>query len=157
MTSYRAAFAGLGGFVFAIGLGVGGMTNPAKVSGFLDVAGSWDPSLAFVMLGAIAVHSVVVASLRPDTKPLWGRGFRVSSRTGVDGRLLGGAALFGVGWGLAGYCPGPAVASLGILQRDPLLFSTAMIAGMALHTVVFERAADRTVTEGDVPADVDAA
>lgn len=116
----RIAF--LAGVVFAIGLGIAGMTQPAKVVGFLDVAGAWDPSLALVMLGAIGVH-------------VWfaRRGGKTPAPGGVDARLLGGAALFGIGWGIAGYCPGPAVVSLVTLSPDVLAFVGAMLAGMLLY------------------------
>ena len=99
----------LSGVLFAIGLGVAGMTKPTKVLDFLDVAGAWDPSLAFVMMGAIGVHFFFLRRARKMTTPLYAERFVVPSRTALDARLVGGAAVFGVGWGLSGYCPGPAL------------------------------------------------
>lgn len=121
------------GMVFALGLGIGGMTRPAKVMGFLDFLGDWDPSLAFVMVGAIGVNTLVWWTLvRGRAKPFFADGFHFPTRTEIDWRLVAGATLFGVGWGLAGYCPGPGVASLIVGGRSVLLFVGAMLAGMWL-------------------------
>lgn len=122
------------GLVFAIGLGVSGMTQPTKVIGFLDVAGAWDPSLAFVMLGAIAVHAVFVRRLKRASAP---------PPNAVDARLLVGAALFGMGWGIAGFCPGPALVSLITLAPASLAFVTSMLAGMGVYALAFEGALPR--------------
>jgi uncharacterized membrane protein YedE/YeeE len=118
------------GLVFALGLGLSGMTQPTKIIGFLDVTGAWDPSLAFVMVGAIGVHFVFVRVARRTREPLFGGAFAWPSKTAVDGRLIAGAALFGVGWGIAGYCPGPAVVSAASLGAGALVFVAAMAAGM---------------------------
>lgn len=121
------------GALFAAGLGVAGMTNPAKVMAFLDVAGAWDPSLAFVMIGAIAVYAVAfrVAIKRPA--PLLAEAFSLPKRSDLDAPLILGAGLFGAGWGLAGYCPGPAITSLATGAPGVFLFVAAMLAGMLLH------------------------
>ncbi|MCJ0764848.1 DUF6691 family protein [Variovorax terrae] len=129
------------GALFAVGLVLSGMTQPAKVIGFLNVGGlvdparfgAWDPSLAFVMGGALCVTLVAFAvTPRPGRKPWRAATFQLPTRRGVDRRLVFGAALFGIGWGLAGYCPGPALASLLTGGLDALLFVAAMAAGMAL-------------------------
>ena len=127
--------AGLCGLLFALGLGVGGMTDPAKVVGFLDVAGAWDPSLAFVMAGALGTHAVLRRLVLRRKQPVLAPAFPALKQTRVDGRLVGGAALFGVGWGLSGYCPGPALATLPTGGPMLLLFVAAMLAGMGAFRV----------------------
>ena len=121
------------GLLFAIGLGVGGMTQPGKVLAFLDVAGRWDPSLAFVMAGAIAVYAPVARWALRRPAPFCAERFRVPTRRDLDARLVAGALLFGIGWGLAGYCPGPAVVSLAAASSGTVIFVAAMLAGMALE------------------------
>jgi uncharacterized membrane protein YedE/YeeE len=129
----RVVVALVAGLIFGAGLAVSGMTDPAKVLAFLDVGGgSWDPSLALVMAGAIAVHAPVVHWLRRRGRPWIGDRVHLPTRTIIDGRLIGGAALFGIGWGLAGYCPGPAVVAAGALRPAGLLLLAGMIAGMAV-------------------------
>ena len=128
------------GFVFAVGLAIAGMTEPAKVAGFLDVTGHWDPSLALVMVGAIGVHLLALRLLRGKReRPRFAETFHVPSATQVDARLLGGAAIFGVGWGIAGFCPGPAVVSIVTGAPDVLAFVAAMLGGMFVYSVLFER------------------
>ncbi len=117
------------GLVFALGLGLSGMTRPSKVLGFLDVLGDWDPSLAFVMAGAIGVHFLFVRWARRTPSPRFGSRFSWPPERALDARLVAGAALFGVGWGLAGYCPGPALVALGSFAPGVLLFVAAMAAG----------------------------
>ena len=129
----------LAGLVFGIGLIISGMTNPAKVLGFLDLAGLWDPSLALVMGGAIAVGVLAFQIARKRSKSLLGDPMRLPSATQVDRRLLLGALAFGVGWGLAGYCPGPALASLASGGVKPAIFTVAMVAGMVIYELL-ERA-----------------
>jgi hypothetical protein len=122
----------LAGLLFGVGLVVGGMTQPAKVVGFLDLAGDWDPSLAFVMGGALAV---VVPAFRWITRrgaPVCATGFAVPTRRDIDAPLIAGALLFGAGWGLAGYCPGPAITAAASFAPGALLFVAAMLAGFAL-------------------------
>ena len=129
----------LSGFVFALGLGISGMTLPSKVVGFLDVAGAWDPSLAFVMVGAIGVHLVGHRLAMRRATPLFDATFHLPAARKVDARLVGGAALFGVGWGLAGYCPGPAIVSL--VSGVPAVLVS--VASMAVGTIVYDRLAAR--------------
>ncbi len=128
-----------GGVVFAVGLCLSGMTQPAKVLGFLDVSripsGGWDPSLAFVMLGAIGVHFAFARRARLGQAPLLAAKNELPKARGLDARLFAGAALFGLGWGIAGFCPGPAVVSLVTGSSPTLVFVAAMIAGMALHAL----------------------
>jgi uncharacterized membrane protein YedE/YeeE len=120
------------GLIFALGLGVSGMARPAKVLAFLDVTGAWDPSLAFVMAGAIGVHGTFVWLTRAREAPVLAPRFaRPAGRT-IDTALVFGSALFGVGWGLVGYCPGPAVVAAASLSATPLLFCVSMLAGLYL-------------------------
>lgn len=121
------------GFVFALGLGLGGMTQPARVLAFLDAAGAWDPSLAFVMFGAVAVYGVAFPFVVRRGRPVFAASFGVPTRRDLDGRLLAGAALFGVGWGLAGLCPGPALTTLASGEPRAALFVAAMLIGMLLQ------------------------
>ncbi len=122
-----ALFAGL---IFGVGLIVSGMTQPAKVVGFLDVLGGWDPSLAFVMLGAIAVHFLAYRLVPRLPRPLWASRWGIPTRKDVDARLIVGAILFGAGWGLGGYCPGPALTSVASGTMSALLFTGSMLVGM---------------------------
>jgi uncharacterized membrane protein YedE/YeeE len=126
------------GLVFGIGLIVSGMTNPAKVQGFLDLAGRWDPSLAFVMGGAIAVGLLAFRLAGRRERSLLGGVMRLPTASQVDRRLVLGGLAFGVGWGLAGYCPGPALASAA-LGGKVLIFVAAMVAGMALFELIERR------------------
>lgn len=123
------------GLLFGVGLLVSGMTQPAKVVGFLDVLGEWDPSLAFVMAGAIAVHFLAYRLVPRLGKPVWAERWGVPTRRDVDRRLLAGAALFRAGWGLGGYCPGPALTAVFSGASTTLLFTGAMLAGMWGHAV----------------------
>jgi uncharacterized membrane protein YedE/YeeE len=129
----------LAGLVFGLGLIVSGMANPAKVLGFLDISGAWDPSLAFVMAGAIAVGAVAFAVARGQTTSLLGAPMRLPEARHIDRRLLAGSALFGVGWGLAGFCPGPALVALGMGEGRAAIFVAAMLAGMWLYEVLERR------------------
>ncbi|NRR29132.1 YeeE/YedE family protein [Oxalobacteraceae bacterium] len=124
------------GLLFGIGLIVSGMTDPSKVIGFLDLAGRWDPSLAFVMGGAIAVGLVAFAFAARRDKSLLGDTIRLPTATHIDRRLVFGGLAFGAGWGLAGYCPGPALASLAGGGAKPLVFSAAMLAGMVIFALL---------------------
>jgi uncharacterized protein len=133
------------GLLFGVGLAIGGMTEPANVIGFLDVTGEWRPALMFVMVGAIAVHALVYRWVRGRPSPLLGERFALPTRRDLDARLLGGAALFGIGWGLGGYCPGPGVASLASGSVSALVFVGSMLSAMwvvgALEWSRAERAA----------------
>lgn len=126
------------GTLFGAGLALGGMTDPKRVIGFLDLFGSWDPTLGFVMAGATAVTAIGWLFRQRLSKPIFAAKFELPSRRDIDGRLLVGSALFGVGWGLAGLCPGPAVALLGIKPFAILPFLFAMLAGMAVHRWLFD-------------------
>lgn len=137
MGKLTAFFAGL---VFGLGLLLAGMANPAKVLGFLDLAGAWDPSLALVMAGAIALALLPFAWARRRSYSLLGAPLQLPVKRALDRRLLGGSLLFGIGWGIAGICPGPAVAILLSGHWQVLVFVAAMLAGMALFEVLERRA-----------------
>ena len=122
------------GVLFGIGLSVSEMVDPAKVIAFLDLAGNWDPSLAFVMGGAVLVSAIGYRFVLRRPGPLFGGRFELPTLTRIDQRLLTGAAVFGVGWGLAGFCPGPAVASLAFGIPESVVFVVAMLTGMALES-----------------------
>ncbi len=121
------------GLVFGFGLILSGMTDPSKVLGFLDIAGTWDPSLAVVMGGAVLVSSVGFFLASSRTRAVLGDEMRVPAATQIDRRLVLGGLAFGAGWGLAGYCPGPAVASLFTGMVEPVIFVAAMLAGMGVY------------------------
>jgi hypothetical protein len=125
--------------VFGLGLILSGMASPAKVLGFLDLAGSWDPSLALVMVGAIAVGLVGFALARRREATLLGSPLRLPTASAIDRRLVGGSLLFGVGWGLAGFCPGPALVALGMGELKAVVFVAAMLAGMGLFELLERR------------------
>ena len=129
MTNLAALLAGL---VFGLGLIVSGMANPAKVLGFLDLAGAWDPSLAFVMGGAVGVGLVAFFLARQRAVSLLGAPLKLPAARGIDRRLVGGSLLFGIGWGVAGFCPGPALVALGMGNAKALVFVAAMLVGMGL-------------------------
>jgi len=131
---------GLAGLVFGAGLLLSGMTDANKVIGFLDMGGAWDPSLAFVMAGAIGVHMVLYRLILRRPSPLFASHFGIPTRTLIDHRLVMGAALFGVGWGLGGYCPGPGIVSATSGTAAPLVFMGTLVVGMWLFKVV-----DRTL------------
>lgn len=130
-----AAF--LSGALFSAGLCLSGMTKPSKVLAFLDFTGAWDPSLALVMVGAIGVTAIATLVSTRRSAPLFDERFHTPARgSKVDGKLLAGAAIFGVGWGLSGLCPGPAVVSLASGQTGALVFVASMVAGMTVHRVL---------------------
>lgn len=120
----------IAGLVFGLGLLVSRMANPAKVLGFLDLAGAWDPSLAFVMVGAVAIGAVAFAIASRRTSSWLGMPMALPATRTIDGRLVGGSLLFGIGWGLAGFCPGPALVALGAGIGKAFVFVAAMLAGM---------------------------
>ena len=126
----------LAGLVFGLGLLVSGMANPAKVIGFLDLAGAWDPSLAFVMVGAIAVGFVAFVVARQRTVSFLGADMKLPSQRRIDRRLIVGSTVFGIGWGVAGFCPGPALVALGTGSSKALVFVAAMLAGMAVFELI---------------------
>jgi uncharacterized membrane protein YedE/YeeE len=125
--------AGLAGALFGVGLIISGMTQQAKVVGFLDVFGAWDPSLAFVMIGAIGVCLPAFRRVLRLRRPLFVREFQVPARKQIDRDLILGAAVFGVGWGISGFCPGPAIVSLGTGALPTFVFVGAMIVGMRMQ------------------------
>lgn len=120
------------GTLFGAGLSIGGMTDPARVRGFLDLFGAWDPTLAFVMGGAVLVMGLAWAVQRRMQRPAFAEGFALPDRTDITPRLVGGSALFGVGWAIAGLCPGPGFAALAIAPVPAAIFLAAMLAGMGL-------------------------
>jgi uncharacterized membrane protein YedE/YeeE len=124
----------VGGLLFGVGLLVAGMVQPQNVLGFLDLFGDWRPALAFVMGGAIAVNAVAVQVARRMGRPVFGEAFHLPTRRDLDPRLLGGAVIFGAGWGIGGLCPGPALVALPTGRADVLLFVMAMIGGMLLFS-----------------------
>ncbi len=124
------------GLLFGAGLAISGMTNPARVIGFLDVFGAFDPTLAFVMLGALIPMGLAWRLKARRERPMAAQSFSVPSTTTVDARLVAGAALFGVGWGVAGLCPGPALANLALSPLPAAVFVSAMAGGMALYRML---------------------
>lgn len=129
------------GLVFGLGIAVSGMINPAKVLNFFDVAGSWDPSLAFVMGGAVLVAFVGYRLVLGRPRPLLDPRFHLPKASAIDARLVGGAAIFGVGWGIAGFCPGGALPALGTGRAEVVLFVAAMLAAILATRAVLDRAA----------------
>lgn len=133
----------LAGLVFGLGLIVSGMANPAKVLGFLDLAGSWDPSLALVMGGAILVGFFGFLSAKKRSTSLLGAAMKLPSSRQIDKKLVIGSLLFGAGWGLAGFCPGPGLVALGMLEPKAAVFVLAMLAGMAVFELLQKSAQTR--------------
>ena len=131
MKAFLVSF--VSGTVFALGLGISGMTRPIKVIGFLDFAGKWDASLAFVMIGAIAIYFIAFRLVRRRSTPLLAEKFSVPERKDIDRNLIVGAAIFGAGWGLGGFCPGPAITSLASGAVPVTVFVIAMVTGIYLH------------------------
>ena len=126
----------LAGLVFGLGLIVSGMANPAKVLDFLDLTGRWDPSLGLVMVGAIAVGAIAFAVAKNRMTSLLGQPMRMPSTRHIDRRLVGGGLLFGIGWGVAGFCPGPGLVAMGMGELKAVAFVVAMLAGMAVFELV---------------------
>ncbi|MQP75725.1 YeeE/YedE family protein [Stenotrophomonas sp. MYb238] len=137
MSGIRTLLAALlAGALFGLGLAVSGMTDPLRILGFLDVAGAFDPTLLFVLGGAVGTTMLLFRFVLRCPAPLLAERFQVSQLRSVDARLLVGAGVFGIGWGLAGYCPGPALVGLGVLSPEVLWFVPAMLAGMVLHRLL---------------------
>ncbi|ASY63278.1 GENE II AND X proteinS [Sinorhizobium sojae CCBAU 05684] len=130
---YRVAAALASGVIFGLGLSISGMLNPARVRGFLDITRDWDPTLAFVLGGAVIVSAAGLALVRRMPRPLLDDRFYLPETRVIDRRLIVGSAIFGVGWGMVGLCPGPALASLSLGLPATVLFVAAMFAGMAAH------------------------
>lgn len=135
----NAFFSLLAGLLFGLGLVISGMSNPAKVTGFLDVSGKWDPSLAFVMAGALLVGAIAFRFANKRQRAILGNSINIPTKRDIDRRLVLGSLTFGIGWGLAGYCPGPAVASLASGGTKPWPFFIAMLAGMAVFELIERR------------------
>jgi len=143
----------LGGGLFGIGLAIAGMTQPAKIIGFFDFFGSWDPSLAFVMVGAILVYTPIYRwAVRTWQHPIWAPAFSLPTRKDIDGRLILGSAIFGVGWGLGGYCPGPAFTSIGARSDEALTFGLAMLVGVGAYQLFMRIRESRTGGPADQQA-----
>ena len=128
------------GSLFALGLWLSGMADPGKVLGFLDVTGEWDPTLAFVMAGAVGVHFSWLRWRGARAGAAADSASSLPPRSGIDARLLGGATLFGVGWGMSGYCPGPALVAAAFGRSEALFFAAAMLGGMVLYGLLQRRA-----------------
>ena len=140
----KALWSALGaGFVFGLGLWVSGLANPKKVLGFLDVTGNWDASLALVMGGAVAVTLAGFRLVSSVKKPIFETNFEIPARIDLDLSLVAGAAIFGIGWGIGGYCPGPALTVFATLSAESLAFVAAMVAGGLLHSAL--------VSQGETP------
>lgn len=131
------------GIVFGLGIAISGMIDPAKVINFFDVAGTWDPSLAFVMGGGLAVSFIGYRIVLARGKPLLAVAFSLPEAKAIDLSLLGGSALFGIGWGLSGFCPGGSIPALGIGRIEPFLFVGGMLLGMIIARTLRERSSDR--------------
>lgn len=139
MTVFASLLAGL---VFGLGLIVSGMADPAKVLGFLDLGGAWDPSLVFVMVGAIAVSALAFAVARKRTVSFLGAAMKLPTSRDIDRRLVIGSVLFGIGWGVAGFCPGPGLVALGMGEVKALVFVVAMLLGMGAFELLERRGQD---------------
>lgn len=124
------------GLIFGIGLIISGMTNPKKVMDFLDITGQWDPSLAFVMIGAIAVTSIAFVIAKQRSKPICSTEFQIPSNRTIDKRLVGGSLVFGIGWGIAGICPGPAFVLVGTGSTEGVLFLISLLIGMFIFELI---------------------
>lgn len=142
MKSLVAVF--ISAFLFGLGLGFSGMTLPSKVIGFLDVTGHWDPSLMAVMVGAILVHSIAYALINRRGRPVLASSFQVPTRRDLDWKLILGAAIFGIGWGLAGFCPGPALVGLASGKISVGVFVISMLIGMLLYQKVMLKWLNKT-------------
>lgn len=134
----RYIVAYISALLFGAGLGIGGMTNPDNIIGFLDIYGDWQPALLLVMVGAVSFHAISYYLITRRATPLLDHKFFVPVRKPVDKRLIAGSALFGIGWGMGGYCPGPAITSLVSLSPQVLIFVVSMIGGMAIFHYVWK-------------------
>ena len=132
----KLVYAWLTGLVFGLGIAISGMMNPAKVLNFFDIAGTWDPSLAFVVGGAVTVTFIGYRLVWRRPAPLFERAFQLPTARQIDLRLVGGSALFGIGWGIAGFCPGAAIPALGTGRWEVALFVAAVIVGLGLARLV---------------------
>lgn len=157
MTGLARILAGLAaGVIFGFGLALSGMLDPARVRGFLDVGGHFDPSLAFVLAGAVGVSSVGYLISRRSPRPLLGGDFQLSTRKAIDRPLIFGAAMFGVGWGASGLCPGPAIAALALGLAPIFVFTAMMLAGILIHDSLYDKFAQtrRLLARKDADAQI---
>jgi uncharacterized membrane protein YedE/YeeE len=138
----KSASALLAGLLFGTGLSLSGMLDPVRVIGFLDFGGAWDPSLVFVLGGAVSVTAAGYGLCRRLRRPMFAGQFEPPMARNIDARLLAGAAVFGIGWGLSGFCPGPGIASLSLCKGKSFAFVAAMLLGMALHDLLTRRHSD---------------
>jgi uncharacterized membrane protein YedE/YeeE len=146
----RANLAALfAGVIFGVGLIVSQMVRPSKVLGFLDFAGAWDPSLAFVMAGAVSIHFALGLVVRRRGRPWFAPRFELPTRRDVDRPLLAGAAIFGLGWGLAGYCPGPAIVTAATGAREAVVFALAMVVGVLIHRATTRPRSEESTTAAE--------
>lgn len=129
----------LSGVIFAIGLGISGMTQPQKVVGFLDIFGNWDPSLMFVMIGAIAVHSISYLTLKREKKPKFDLEYSIPTKTEITKSLILGSFIFGIGWGISGFCPGPGIVSLFSGNLASLYFVVSMTVGILIYRILVKK------------------
>jgi uncharacterized membrane protein YedE/YeeE len=136
----RVLASGVAGLVFGLGLLISGMANPAKVQNFLDLAGTFDPSLVFVMLAAVVVTFLGYRLVLRRERPVLAERFSLPTAKEIDARVMAGPALFGIGWGLSGFCPGPAIASLALLAKGALVFVPTMLIGIWLARLLYKRA-----------------
>ena len=143
--NYVASF--ISGLLFGAGLAVSGMANPQRVRGFLDIGGAFDPTLAFVMMGALMIMAFAWRTQKKLSHPLFSKSFEIPKTMPVDWCLISGAILFGVGWGLAGLCPGPALVGLVLVPKKALLFVGAMILGMGLYRWVEQRLFSKSLNQ----------
>lgn len=134
------------GGLFGAGLIIGGMTDPNKVLNFLDFTGAWEPALAFVMAGGVAVHFLLMQLVLKRTSPIFENAFHLPTKRDLDGRLISGAVLFGVGWALAGYCPGPGLVAGGAAMQGAMVFVLTMVVGMIIQHGVFDPKPHKTNT-----------
>ena len=144
----RQVLPAISGILFGAGLALGGMTDPARIRGFLDVFGGWDPTLAFVMGGALLVMAIAWRLVPQMQQPLFAEKFSLPDRTDLTPELIGGATLFGIGWGIAGLCPGPGIAILFTAPAEALVFTCALLAGMMLHRLIFDKAREASAHAG---------
>jgi len=144
----------LSALIFGIGLGVAGMTLPSKILGFLDIFGNWDPSLLFVMVAALGVHVVTYRIILKKSFPVFHSKFEVPTQNNIDFRLIAGAFLFGIGWGLSGFCPGPAIVGSITLNPSVIAFLTSMLVGIGVFQIFEFLTAGQKNTDGQDELDV---
>lgn len=146
----RALASGIAGLIFGLGLLISGMANPAKVQNFLDLVGTFDPSLIFVMLAAVVVTFLGYRLVLRRERPVLAERFSLPTAKQIDARVIAGPALFGIGWGLSGFCPGPAITSLALLAKGTLVFVSAMLIGIWLARLLMQTglAVGKPATEG---------